>query len=681
MTTSVVKSDKRLLCLGIAGLLWLAAGGFSAACAGAVLDVPLVATQVPLENMQGRRGRGDPMGLMRPAWLAGARLVLVLPSGDVRVLSGGFESACDPQVSFDAQRLLFAGRKASGDLWRVWEMGLDGGDLRAISPAHMDAWSPLYVSTLFTLESPEPWLTAVFVGIEPARGVAKRTPVPSLYNIKLDGTEVRRLTYTPHQCLDPFQMWDGRVIYSAESHSPEPGGHEGRFGLFAIHMEGADMELYGGTAGAPVQLMPCATELGRVVFVEPDSPSREGGGRLACVDERRPHATYRRVSHDSGMAYLYPSPWRGNRILVAQREIRGEGSWGISAMDLDRGWSELVFDTAEFHEIQAVVAQPRRRPDGHSTVVEPRFDTGTFYGLNCYVADAMREAHLAPGSIKRVRLIEGVLESPIVSAENERRWPFLSRRLIGEAPVESDGSFNVEVPADTPLLLQTLDERGLSLGTCGWIWVKPKETRGCIGCHEDPERIPENEYVQALRRPSNRLVVHPRQRRSVSFRGEVAPLLQQHCASADCHGGESNPLQLPLSSPRPAGARLEESYAALMAPLPPAAARAGPSTAPPRPGRYVDPGRARTSWLIWRLVGQNTSRPWDEAAPDAPATSGEVSRMPPPGRGSPLGEENIRIVIQWIDLGAPFDPVEPQTTPGATEQGRVSPAAVGTLEP
>jgi len=70
--------------------------------------------------------------------------------------------------------------------------------------------------------------------------------------------------------------------------------------------------------------------------------------------------------------------------------------------------------------------------------------------------------------------------------------PFVQRRLVGEAPVEADGSFNVEVPADVPLLLQTLDERGLALATCGWFWVKPREKRGCIGCHEDPERVPEN---------------------------------------------------------------------------------------------------------------------------------------------------------------------------------------------
>jgi hypothetical protein len=55
-----------------------------------------------------------------------------------------------------------------------------------------------------------------------------------------------------------------------------------------------------------------------------------------------------------------------------------------------------------------VVLQPRNRPDGHSTVVDDKFDYGVFYGLNCYDADARMAPHLAPGMIKRVRFIEGV---------------------------------------------------------------------------------------------------------------------------------------------------------------------------------------------------------------------------------------------------------------------------------
>ena len=193
------------------------------------------------------------------------------------------------------------------------------------------------------------------------------------------------------------------------------------------------------------------------------------------------------------------------------------------------------------------------------------------------------------------------------------------------------------------------------LGTCGWIWVKPKETRGCIGCHEDPERIPENEYVMALRRPSNRLVLPPDQRRSVSFRGEVAPLLLRHCASTECHGGGNTPLHLPLGGDATAVGGIEQSYAALTAPA--ETQSSVPSTRPLR-GRYVDRGRARTSWLIWQLVGQNTARPWDLKAADALASSREVRRMPPEGAGRALREENVRTVIQWIDLGAPLDPVQ-----------------------
>ena len=52
---------------------------------------------------------------------------------------------------------------------------------------------------------------------------ARAPAASSLYNVKLDGTELRRLTFNPNHNLDPFQMWDGRVIYSAERYPHEPG--------------------------------------------------------------------------------------------------------------------------------------------------------------------------------------------------------------------------------------------------------------------------------------------------------------------------------------------------------------------------------------------------------------------------------------------------------------------------
>jgi len=643
-------------------LLWLT--GLQPAGAEAIPEAPLILTQVPRQNAPASGTTGT-VDLTRRGWFAGARLVLVSPGGDLRTLSDGLESACDPNLSFDGQRVLFAGRKTREARWRIWEMTIEGLGLRAVSPDGLDAWSPIHASTLFTLDSPQPWFTAVFVGADPTLSEGGREDGSSLYNLKLDGTELRRMTFNPNVHLDPFQMWDGRVIYSAEHVPQEPGGAPNRTGLYAIHLEGADMERYGGGRGGRVQVMPCATERGLVVFVETDGPTRDGGGQLACVEERRPHVTYRRLTQDPANVFAYPTPTAGNTVLVARRSSGADGDWGIVSLDLDGGRLETVFDRPNYHEVQVALVRARPRPDGHSTVVNLTSSTGTFYGLNCYTADASREAHVAPGSVKRVRFIEGVLRAADGLPSRPARWPFIPRRLIGEAPVEADGSFNVEVPADTPLLLQTLDERGLALGTCGWIWVKPKETRGCIGCHEDPERIPENEYVLALRRPSNRLILSAPQRRAVAFRDEIVPLLRRHCASADCHGAADAALRLPLTAPSLSEAELDEAYAALIAPAvrPPDHASAGPWA-----GRYVDAGRARTSWLIWQILGENTSRPWDEPTTDTGTKPRAVRLMPPPGKGTPLRAEDVRTFIQWIDLGAQFEAV--QLTETAVAQGQ-----------
>jgi hypothetical protein len=609
-------------------------------------DEPFVLTQVPRRAKTPPAVR-TPRDLVRCDWFEGARVVLVGAGGQVRILSEGFSSACDPNVSFDGQHILFAGRKGHDAGWRIWEIGADGQGLRAITPEQMDARSAIYATTLFTLDSPESWFTAVFVGRESFVNEAGRVGVSSLYNIKLDGTELRRLTFNPNHNFDPFQTWDGRVLYSAERYRNQPGEKGGRVGLYAIHVEGADMELYGGELGQRVQQMPCVTPGGLVVFVESNQGTWDGAGQLACLGERRPHVTYRQLTKDSSQLYLYPSPLRDNVILVSRRSIKRQGTCGVYRFDVDSSSCELVFDSPDYHDLQAMALLPRRSPDGHSTAVDTKVDTGIFYGLNCYDADQSMAPYLTTGMVKRVRFLEGVPQSP--AARSNGPVPpggFVPRRLVGEAPVEEDGSFNVELPADIPLLLQTLDADGMALATCGWIWVKPKEKRGCIGCHEDPERTPENEFVLALRRPSNRLVVPAGERRSISFAEDIAPILQKHCANSECHGGNGTPLRLPLAADKPSSRDLELAYAALLRPLRGKAKAAEP---PPRTGKYVDAGRSRTSWLVWQLTGTNTSRVWDKPTPSAR----NIRLMPPQGKGTPLLEEERRTILQWIDLGAP----------------------------
>jgi hypothetical protein len=616
------------------------------------LDAPMLVTQVPTAANT-PPADWDATGLIRSDWFAGARIVVVTPDGAVRSLSEGFDSACDPSVSFDGKHVLFAGKKERAQPWRIWEVDTDGQHLHPVSPETQNARSPVYATTLFTLDTPMPWFTVVYVVSENNLNEIGRSSAASLFNLKLDGTELRRLTFNPNGNLDPFQMWDGRLIYAAARYPNHPAGRKAHVGLYAIHVEGADMELYGGELGGPIQQMPCATPGGSVVFIESKQASWNGAGQLATVEERRPHVTYQRLTDDAAYEFIYPSPLSDNSVLVARRATGGQANWGIFSFDVSLRRPSAVFDTPEFHEVQAVVIKPRAQPDGHSTVVDTKLSTGTFYGLNCYDADARMAPHLAKGTVKRVRFIEGMPQSASTAAKSPSAGgPFVPRRLVGEAPVEADGSFNVEVPADTPMLLQTLDERGMALANCGWIWVKPKESRGCIGCHEDPERTPENEYVLALRRPSNHLTLPPEQRRTLGFRADIAPVLQKSCATSECHGGNENPLKLPLSTAAPTENDLQAAYQALMAALP---NNSVTSVSELPSGKYLDAGCARTSRLVWHLTGTNTSRAWDHKETTTAIPSGKISQMPPAQKGKPLIDEELRTIIQWIDLGAPYD--------------------------
>jgi len=61
---------------------------------------------------------------------------------------------------------------------------------------------------------------------------------------------------------------------------------------------------------------------------------------------------------------------------------------------------------------------------------------------------------------------------------------FEQQQILGYAPVEPDGSFKLQVPADVPLALAIVDAQGRAFQThANWIQVRPGERRTCDGCH------------------------------------------------------------------------------------------------------------------------------------------------------------------------------------------------------
>ena len=622
---------------------------------GEPIPAPIVLTQVPVDA--GPPSDWKPESFVRADWFAASRVVVRSADGSVRVLSKGFHSACDPDVSCDGQRVLFAGKKEPGSPWSIWEIGVDGNSARSVSSLTRDCRSPIYAGPLFTLNAAAPWQTIIFVGRNAALNENGRGPSTSLYAANLDGSGAKRITFNASSDFDPFQTFGGRILYAGWRYAAVSPW---RISLFGVHLDGTDHELYGAVQGRRFQHMPCVTKEGLVVFVESDSAAWDGAGALACITQRRPHHSYRALTEEEPFCYSYPSPVTGKALLVSRRSATGEANYSICRFDAGTGQSVVVLDTKEFHEVQPKLMQPRPKPDGRSTVVMPKFSTGTLYGLNCYDTRLPMRRHLSPGSIRRLRVIEGV---PAGSASSPRSGPEApapraARRLLGEAPVERDGSFNVEIPCDTPVELQVLDERGMALATCRWVWVRPKEKRGCIGCHEDPERIPENSFVLANRRPSNLLTLPPDKRRSVGFREHVLPIIRAKCSTMACHGGAETPLRL-IAGDGPASKGAKAAYTALLAPgEAPSADEVGSRPS----GRYVDVGRARTSALVWHLFGESTAKPWDRRG------GVPVAKMPPPDTGVALTEDEMRTFVEWIDLGASWETFEtPARQPGPAE--------------
>ncbi len=262
---------------------------------------------------------------------------------------------------------------------------------------------------------------------------------------------------------------------------------------------------------------------------------------------------------------------------------------------------------------------------------------------------------MAAGSVKTLRVIEGV-PSPLTGRGGERsvQPPFsqlAARRIMAEVPLKQDGSFQLTVPASTPIQLQLLDDQGIAVRSCGWIWARNHQCQGCIGCHEDPELTPPNRVPLALNDAPDVAIVPIERRITVDFAEQIAPIVASKCVPCHRAGDRAAGLDLAGETAGGAAGRLDRLYQALLAQK-----RAADPTS--GLGQYVHPGRARTSPLVWHIAGRNTSRPWDGAA------SREIARPIPAGKCQPLTDVEKQTIIRWIDLGARRI-AEPEATPKA----------------
>jgi hypothetical protein len=482
------------------------------------LDLPIVFVQEPA-------GDGGPGAATSGA--PGSRVVLRRPDDDVRVLTPEFAAAADPCVSFDGKRLLFAARREAGDPWDIWESGVDGSDPVRITRDLGDCREPAYLPRVGadppTFATKVRWITfaSTAPGVLDDQGTRALT---AIYAMSLDpvpgkGTVVWRTTHDLGGDVSPMLLSDGRILFSSRQ--------RGAFALMAMSWAGENLNPFFGSHDGTISQIG-ATELPdrAVVFVESETAEREAGGRLARVSLHRPLHSHEILAAGEGR-YRTPHALPDGTLLVSH--AANGRPYAVVRFHPGTGEREPVHADPAWHEVDAVPVVPRTVPPGRIPTVEfaSVLDVGSLRAvgqlqcLNVYESDRPGAEGVTPGTVRTVRFVEGRprplppdpdAAASLTAGAADSTWPppGVETRILGEAPVETDGSFYVNVAADVPFYLETLDDTGAVVQTMrAWMWVRAGDQRGCIGCHEDKELAPENRATKALIRARPKTLLPP----------------------------------------------------------------------------------------------------------------------------------------------------------------------------
>lgn len=397
------------------------------------------------------------------------------PSSAVN-LTPEFFAAADPQVSFDASHVLFSGRKTRGGKWQIWEMKADGSAKRQLTEGTADCLRPAYL----------PRHQIVFTRVA-GKG---RERSSAIYVAQADGSQAHAITFGPGDFQVETVLESGRILVSAKP-SLVAGGQDGAARWFyTLRPDGTGLMPFRGHRSRKV-IQTGAQELtdGTVLFVErQERAGRETGGRLAWI---APGALHHSIVPGSSAGTWSAHQLDGSRWVVARKgsEAGLAGSnFALYAFDAaSKTPGRLIYRNPRLSSVQAVPLEPHRSPLDYFSILHPTRDYGRVICLDAYLSADVPHGRVST-PIARVR---------VMALEPDHRH----QRVLGEAPVESDGSFYIKVPADIPIRFETLSPTGAVIRSQkSWIWARTGEDVPCIGCHESKALVPQNHWPLALKR-------------------------------------------------------------------------------------------------------------------------------------------------------------------------------------
>lgn len=406
---------------------------------------------------------------------AQSRLVSVSPANpekSFRVLTADFFSALAPSVSYDGKSLLFAGQQKQNDPWQIWEMNLANLKVRQVISSKEDCIDPEYL----------PGERIVFGKLTAGDTIKSGH---SLFTCSLDGTKLQEISFDPRTYSSMTVLKDGRVLAVSSRTYPSKSDPV----LMVLRPDGTKSELfYNATQDNTLASQPCETSDGKIAFIE---SSRTGltSGSLISISYNRP--LHSRISSSYGIKGSFRSvaSMSSGKLLVSYAPEEN-GKYSIYEFDTEnKSVGRQIYVSTEFDAAEAVIAEKHDRPKKLPSEVDSGVKTGLLLcqDINFLSLTNDGKPYTKAGSIE------------IMGADSS----------LGVVQAEADGSVYLKVIADTPFRIRRLDDKGNVLNeSCDWIYLRPNERRGCVGCHEDNEIVPDNRLALAVKKAPLVIPVH-----------------------------------------------------------------------------------------------------------------------------------------------------------------------------
>jgi len=468
--------------------------------------------------------------------------------------------ARDPDVHFGGRRILLSVRRNAQDDYHIYEM-----DLRPAHRARLRQLTHLAgVSDIDPCYLPDGRI--VFTSTrEPKYCMCNRHIMGNLFRMDGDGANVHQVGHSTLHEGHPALMPDGSVLYDRWEYVDRNFGDAQ--GVWTCRPDGTNHALlWGNNTKSPGGVVDARAIPGTDRFVATFTSCHDRPwGALAIVDrslglDGKPPVvrtwpadardlvmvgnwdTFKRVKPK----YEDPYPLRDPQVpasagkyFLCSRQT-DDGEMGIFLVDVFG--NEVLLHAEAPGCFDPMPVAPRPRPAVLPDRIDFREPCGAFYVRDVYIGTGMET--VKRGTVKYLR----VVESPEKRFWTQPAWhgqgteapamnwhDFNNKRILGAVPVEADGSAYFTVPADRFVYFQLLDAEGMMVQSMrsGTI-VRPGETQGCIGCHEDRRTAVPNVAKAAARRPPDTLEPpFGREPFLFNYLAEVQPIWDRHCVR--CH--------------------------------------------------------------------------------------------------------------------------------------------------